>query len=229
MSESQPSWIGRRIGNRYQIEAILGRGGMSSVYKATDPNLQRTVAVKMIHPHLSEHPEFVKRFEQEAAAVARLRHPNIIQVHDFNHDGDVYYMILEHVAGETLEERLKSLNSANLRLPLAETIHIMTNLCNAVAYAHERNMVHRDLKPSNVIINLLNEPILMDFGIAKIVGGDHVHTATGATIGTAAYMAPELAQPDTAPPETATAAPPPTKRKPIAAIAAAVLLIGAII
>ncbi|KAA3654573.1 MAG: hypothetical protein DWQ04_34270, partial [Chloroflexi bacterium] len=194
MTDSQPSWIGRSIGGRYQIEDLLGRGGMSSVYKATDPNLQRAVAVKMIHPHLSEHPEFVKRFEQEAAAVAQLRHPNIIQVHDFNHEGDVYYMILEHVPGETLEKRLDALKGANLRLPLSETIHIMSNLCDAVAFAHERNMVHRDLKPSNVIINLLSEPILMDFGIAKIVGGGQVQTATGATIGTAAYMAPEQVQ-----------------------------------
>ncbi len=191
MTDSRPSWIGRTIGNRYRIEERLGRGGMSSVYKATDPNLQRSVAVKIIHPHLSEHPEFVKRFVQEAAAVAQLRHPNIIQVHDFNNEGDTYYMILEHVPGETLEERLISLKQANLRLPLSETIHILANLCDAVAYAHERNMVHRDLKPSNVIINLLGEPILMDFGIAKLVGGDRVHTATGATIGTAAYMAPE--------------------------------------
>ena len=91
MSDSQPTWIGRTIGGRYKIESLLGQGGMSSVYKATDPNLQRTVAVKLIHPHLSQHAEFVKRFEQEAAAVAKLRHPNIIQVHDFNNDQDIYY------------------------------------------------------------------------------------------------------------------------------------------
>lgn len=191
MPDSQPSWVGHTIGNRYQIEDLLGRGGMSSVYKAYDPNLQRSVAVKIIHPHLSEQPEFVRRFEQEAAAVAQLRHPNIIQVHDFNHEGDVYYMILEHVPGETLEKRLSALKRANLRLPLAETLHTLSRLCDAVAYAHERNMIHRDLKPSNVIINLLGEPILMDFGIAKLVGSTAVHTATGATVGTASYMAPE--------------------------------------
>ena len=191
MSDSQPSWIGRQVGGRYQIETLLGRGGMSSVFQALDPNLQRTVAVKIIHPHLSEHPEFVKRFEQEAAAVAQLRHPNIIQVHDFNHQGDVYYMILEHVPGVTLERQLAEIHLAQKRIPLSETIHVMSKLCEAVHYAHQRNMIHRDLKPSNVIITPEGEPILMDFGIAKIVGGDHVHTATGATIGTAAYMAPE--------------------------------------
>lgn len=191
MSDSQPTWTGRKIGGRYIIESLLGRGGMSSVYKATDPNLQRTVAIKIIHPHLSEHPEFVKRFEQEAAAVARLRHPNIMLVHDFNHEGSVYYIVFEYIAGNPLDRRMKDLKDAGLRLPLEEVIQIMVPLCEAVAYAHERNMIHRDLKPSNVIINLLGQPILLDFGIAKLVGGGHVHTATGATIGTAAYMAPE--------------------------------------
>jgi formylglycine-generating enzyme required for sulfatase activity len=191
MNDSQPTWNGRTIGGRYLIESLLGRGGMSSVYKATDPNLQRTVAIKIIHPHLSEHPEFLQRFEQEAAAVARLRHTNIMQVHDFNHEGNVYYIVFEHVAGNPLDNRLKELKEAGLKLPLDETIQIMAPLCEAVAYAHERNMIHRDLKPSNIIIDLLGQPILLDFGIAKIVGGGQVHTATGATIGTAAYMAPE--------------------------------------
>ncbi|VAW42956.1 hypothetical protein MNBD_CHLOROFLEXI01-2534, partial [hydrothermal vent metagenome] len=184
MNDSQPTWSGRTIGGRYIIESLLGRGGMSSVYKAVDPNLKRTVAIKIIHPHLSEHPEFVKRFEQEAAAVAKLRHSNIMQVHDFNHEGSVYYIVFEYVAGKPLDNRLKEMKEAGLRLPLEETIQIMAPLCEAVAYAHERSMIHRDLKPSNIIINLLGEPILLDFGIAKIVGGGQVHTATGATIGT---------------------------------------------
>ena len=192
MSDLQPTWTGRTIGGRYIIESLLGRGGMSSVYRATDPNLQRTVAIKLIHPHLSEHPEFVKRFEQEAAAVARLRHPNIMLVHDFNHQGGIYYIVFEYIAGNPLDNRLKELKEAGLRLPLEEALQIMIPLCEAVAYAHEHNMIHRDLKPSNVIINLLGQPILLDFGIAKLVGGGgHVQTATGATIGTAAYMAPE--------------------------------------
>lgn len=191
MVQSTPSWIGRTIGGRYKIESLLGRGGMSSVYKATDPNLQRAVAVKIIHPHLTDNPEFVKRFEQEAAAVAQLRHSNIIQVHDFNHVDGVYYMVLEYVPGETLEKKLTALNKAGLRMPLADTIRILSTICNAVDYAHQRRMIHRDLKPANVIIDLLGAPILMDFGIAKILGTDRIHTATGAAIGTAAYMSPE--------------------------------------
>ena len=102
MSESQPSWIGHQIGNRYQIESLLGRGGMSSVYKAIDPNLQRNVAVKIIHPHLSEHPEFVKRFEQEAAAVAQLRHPNIIQLFEIIETPKQLFLIMEFVSGGEL-------------------------------------------------------------------------------------------------------------------------------
>ena len=191
MSDQQPTWIGKTIGGRYEIIELLGRGGMSSVFKANDPNLQRTVAVKIIHPHLSENPEFIKRFEQEAAAVAKLRHPNIMQVHDFNHDNGVYYIIFEYIAGQPLDEKLKSLKEANIRMPVKDAVGFMIPLCDAVAYAHGRKMIHRDLKPSNVIIDLLNQPILLDFGIAKIIGGDHVHTATGATVGTASYMAPE--------------------------------------
>ncbi len=190
MTPSQSGWIGRTLGGRYQIEALLGQGGMSAVYRATDPNLRRTVAVKLIHSHLSSDPEFVRRFEQEAAAVAQLRHPNIIQVYDFDHDGDVYYIVLEHVPGETLHALLKTLNNTGKKLPLADTLQIMATICDAVAYAHQRNMIHRDLKPANVMLNPTGQPILMDFGVAKMLGEAH-HTATGDVIGTAQYMAPE--------------------------------------
>ena len=97
---SQPSWIGKTLGERYQIVELLGQGGMSAVYKANDPNLRRVVAIKLIHGHLSNDPKFVMRFEEEAAAVAQLRHPNIIQVFDFANDGDTYYIVFEFVPGE---------------------------------------------------------------------------------------------------------------------------------
>jgi serine/threonine protein kinase len=187
---SKLNWIGQTLGGRYQLETLLGQGGMSAVYRATDPNLRRTVAVKLIHTHLAADPEFVRRFEEEAAAVARLRHPNIIQVYDFNHDGDVYYMVLEFVPGETLQDKLRALNSQQKLLPFAETINVTISLCEAVQYAHNQGMIHRDLKPANVMITPKNEAILMDFGIAKIIGGENL-TATGAMIGTVAYMAPE--------------------------------------
>ena len=113
---AKSKWIGKSLSGRYQIEELLGQGGMSSVYKATDPNLKRVVAVKLIHPHLSDDQDFVKRFEEEATGVAQLRHPSIIQVYDFNSDDDNYYMILEFVPGETIQEHLKRLNADNRRL-----------------------------------------------------------------------------------------------------------------
>ena len=190
---SQPSWIGYHLGGRYIIEELLGQGGMSTVYRATDPNLRRPVAVKLIHPHLSSNAEFVRRFEEEAAAVAQLNHPNIIKVFDFNHDGDTYYMVLEYVPGETLQDRLKRLNEAGRRMPLSEVIDITASICDAVDYAHRRGMIHRDIKPANVMLSTQGRAILMDFGVAKILGGEQ-HTATGAVIGTALYMSPEQAR-----------------------------------
>ena len=117
---SQPSWIGQTLGGRYRIDQILGQGGMSAVYKAYDPNLKRVVAIKMIHTHLANDPKFLVRFEEEATAVAQLRHPHIVQVYDFNHDGDLYYMVQEFVAGETLQERLRRLNKAARRMSVTD-------------------------------------------------------------------------------------------------------------
>ncbi len=189
----QPSWIGYTIGGRYKIDRLLGQGGMSAVYQANDPNLRRSVAIKLIHAHLSSDPEFVKRFEEEAAAVAQLRHPNIIQVYDFNQDNGTFYMVLEFVQGETLQARLKNLSVAGKKMLLADTIRLMVKICDAAGYAHARGMIHRDLKPANVMLNPQGEPILMDFGVAKIKGGQ-MHTATGAIVGTPLYMSPEQAR-----------------------------------
>ncbi len=183
--------IGQMLGGRYRIDEILGQGGMSAVYKAFDPNLKRVVAVKMIHAHLADDPRFVARFEEEAAAVAQLRHPNIVQVFDFNHDGDLYYMIQEFIPGETLQQRLRRLHQANRRMPLTEAIQVTREIAEAAGYAHVRGLIHRDIKPANIMLNIHSQAILMDFGIVKIAGGDR-HTATGAVVGTALYMAPEM-------------------------------------
>ena len=190
---SKRRWIGQKLAGRYEIEELLGQGGMSAVYKGTDPNLRRTVAIKLIHAHLSEDPQFVSRFEEEAAAVAQLKHPNVIQVFDFDHDEDTYYMVLEFVPGETLQERLKRLNASKRRLSPKEAIDIAASICDALDFAHKRGMIHRDVKPANIMLNLQGQAILMDFGIAKIIGGKQ-HTATGAVVGTAMYMSPEQAK-----------------------------------
>ncbi len=187
---TQDAWIGQTINGRYQINNLLGKGGMSAVYKATDPNLRREVAIKLIHTHLSDNPEFVRRFEEEAAAVARLRHPNIIQVHDFDNQGELYYIVFEYIPGETLQDRLKRLDAVEQRMPLEETLQIMTSMGNALQYAHQEGLVHRDIKPANIMINKRGQAILMDFGIAKISGAGQ-HTATGMVLGTARYMSPE--------------------------------------
>jgi len=187
---TQPSWIGHNLGGRYLIDSELGQGGMSAVYRATDANLRRVVAVKLIHSHLSRDQEFVRRFEAEATSVAQLRHPNIVQVYDFNHEGDTYFIVFEFVPGETLQARLKRFTDAGRRLPFTEVFNISDGIGSALEYAHKRDIVHRDIKPANVMINVNEEPILTDFGIVKIVGGPQ-HTATGAVVGTARYMSPE--------------------------------------
>jgi len=198
---TRPSWIGQTLGGRYRIDDILGQGGMSAVYKAYDPNLRRVVAVKLIHAHLADDPKFVVRFEEEATAVAQLRHPNIVQVFDFNHDNDLYYMVQEFVAGETLQERLRRLNKSNRRMPLNEAIGYIINICDAAGYAHNRGLVHRDIKPANIMVDIHGQAILMDFGIVKITGGEK-HTATGAVVGTALYLAPESIRGETPDPRS---------------------------
>jgi len=166
---------------------------LATVYRAFDPKLRRDVAVKIIHPHLSENPKFVRRFEEEAAAVAQLRHPNIRQVFDSGHDGEIYYMVLEFLPGETLKERLYRYTQNGQLMPLSEVIPTIQQICSAIAYAHKNRIIHRDIKPSNVVINTQGEAILTDFGIAKMVGIEEF-TATGAVIGTAAYISPEQTQ-----------------------------------
>ena len=187
----QPDWIGQTLGGRYQIQELLGQGGMSSVFKAFDPNLQRIVAVKLIHPHLSSDPRFTARFEDEARAVAKLRHPNIVQVYDFNHEGKLYYMVQEFVPGQTLQALLAQSNEVGERLPLAVAIQYAADVCRAIDYAHRQGMIHRDIKPANIIINEDGQAILMDFGIVKLLQGDS-HTTTGTIVGTLSYMSPDL-------------------------------------
>ena len=125
--------------------------------------------------------------------MAHLRHPNIVQMYDFNHDGDLYYMVMEFVLGETLQTRLKRLNTSKRRLSIKDAVFFTADICDAAHYAHQRGMIHRDIKPANIMLDVNGKAILMDFGIARMVGASQ-HTATGAVLGTAMYMSPEQIQ-----------------------------------
>ena len=146
--------IGKTLG-KYQIIVRLGRGGMARVYKAYQPGLDRYVAVKVLHHHLAEESCFVNRFEREATAVARLRHPNIVQVYDYDREEQMYYMVMEYVEGPTLkaemEERQKAAEQDGQEFTLADIAAIFTSLAEAIDYAHSRGMIHRDLKPANIM------------------------------------------------------------------------------
>lgn len=187
----QDTLIGRSLGGRYKIKALLGRGGMSAVYKASDPKLKRTVAVKLIHPHLSTDNDFIRRFKTEAASIAAFRHPNIVQVYDFDYDGENYYMVMEYNAGGSLQELLNRLTNSGKKMPLVKAVSIIIDVCDALAYAHSLGAIHRDIKPANIMLTHEDQPILMDFGLVKILNATS-HTATGAIIGTARYMPPEI-------------------------------------
>src|SRR3972149_2902417 len=186
--------IGKTIG-RYQIVELLGRGGMAEVYKAYQKSLDRYVAIKLMHAFLSEDKDFFDRFNREAKNVATLSHANIIQIHDFDHEGETYYMVMEFVDGGTLKDRLEQLTQGQ-RLPLDEAVRITQDVGSALAYSHKRGMIHRDVKPANVMIDSTGHVKLTDYGIAKILSGAKF-TASGSILGTPAYMAPEqgLGQP----------------------------------
>lgn len=184
--------VGRTLG-KYRIVARLGRGGMAEVYKAYQPGLDRYVAIKVLHGHLADEEDFIGRFEREATAVARLRHPNIVQVYDFDVEDGLYYMVMEFVEGPTLKSELKERSVKGQIFTLAETTRIFTALASAIDYAHSRGMVHRDLKPANIMFTAEGQVVLTDFGIARIVGATR-YTLTGAISGTPAYMSPEQGQ-----------------------------------
>lgn len=185
------------VSGRYRIERALGQGGMGVVYEAFDVSLDRRVALKMIHPHLAADSTFTRRFEIEARAVARLDHPNLLRLHDFNSDGGRFYMVLQYLEGETLQARMDEGDGAAHIFSLDEAASIILDVCEGLSHAHALNLIHRDIKPANLM--LLPEPrvVLMDFGIAKMLDETSV-TAHGSVMGTALYMSPEQIRGETA-------------------------------
>jgi serine/threonine-protein kinase len=181
------------IAGRYELEHRLGRGGMSEVWGATDRELGRRVAIKLLAPDAD-----TARFDREARAIASLAHPNIVQLYDYGHDEGRPYMVLEYVPGGTLEDRLGEVDGKPL--PDGETTAIAGGVAAGLAHAHARGVVHRDLKPANVLFDEEGRPKLADFGIARLAAGEGTLTEAGTVLGTAAYISPEQASGEPASP-----------------------------
>lgn len=178
-----------RIG-KYVVKELLGRGGMGEIYRAYHPKLERDVAIKLIHTYRASDPLIVERFQREARVIAALRHPGIIQIHDFDVEGDAFYMVMEFIHGESLAQRLDRLQFQGSWISLSEALNLFEQITAAVAHAHSQGVIHCDLKPGNVLLTKDGQPVLADFGIAKLVTAERI-TATNDVFGTPHYMSPE--------------------------------------
>lgn len=194
------SFIGRTINNRYRLESLLGDGGMGAVYRAHDVNLDRQVALKVMHAHYARQEEFRTRLIQEARTAAKLDHPYIVRVWDFGDSDSGLFIAMEYVDGGSLRDHLRRLQRKRKVLPLKESLQIGAQIAEALDYAFQKGIVHRDIKPGNILLKALNradEPgelpfrtLLTDFGLVKLQEGLGI-TQSGATLGTPTYMSPE--------------------------------------
>lgn len=180
---------GTTVDGRYIVHSRLARGGMSTVYLATDRRLDRRVALKVLYPHLAEEPGFIDRFEQEAKSAARLSHPHVVGVLDQGVDDaggqPVAYLVMEFVPGRTLRDVLRDRG----RLPPREALQLLDAVVEGLAAAHEAGLIHRDVKPENVLLSDAGQVKIADFGLARAVSAT---TGTATLVGTAAYLSPEL-------------------------------------
>jgi Protein kinase domain len=179
--------IGRRLG-KYTLEAKLGEGGMAAVFRSHHPQFDRPVAIKILPPQVGQDPGFRARFEREGRTIAGLNHPNIIRIYDIDETDGLFYMVMDLLPGGTLEARLRE-----GRLDRKWSTDVMLKMAEALDYAHAHGVIHRDIKPSNVLLDADGQPVLADFGIAKLVQNetDPNLTSAGMVMGTPAYMAPE--------------------------------------
>jgi predicted Ser/Thr protein kinase len=180
--------VGELIGGRYELEELVGKGGMSSVYRARDRLLERTVALKLLHEHYSRDEDYVERFRREARAAAKLSHPNVVTVIDRGQADGRQFIVFEYVDGENL----KQLVEREGRLPVRTALELGIEIGRALAYAHESGLVHRDVKPQNVLLRN-GEVKVTDFGIARSLDVKSGLTETGTVLGTSDYIAPEQA------------------------------------
>jgi serine/threonine protein kinase len=171
----------------YSIERRVGQGGMASVFLARDTRLDRPVAVKAMPDSLREDPVMLQRFEHEARAVARLRHPNIVSVYDVIQTDEVDAIVMEYIAGSTLRDKL------GRRFSLDEVLDVLDPIADALDYAHRQGLIHRDVKPSNILFTADGSPVLSDFGLVRPSDQENGLTATATAIGTPEYISPEQA------------------------------------
>ncbi len=184
--------LGRVVEGKYRIDAVIGFGGMATVYRTTRLHIGDTVAMKILREDLLREPKFAERFRREAQAAAQLKHPNVVAVYDFGVASDgIVFLVMELVEGRTLREIIKERAPM---LALAATT-IVRQICGALAEAHRRDIVHRDVKPANIVVDEPPDGVrvkVLDFGIASLRGGTTMtFTETGAVLGTPAYMSPE--------------------------------------
>jgi eukaryotic-like serine/threonine-protein kinase len=181
--------VGELIVGRYELEELVGEGGMSSVYRAYDTVLERRVAIKVLHEHFSRDPEYVERFRREARAIARLAHPNVVTVIDRGEWEGRQFIVFEHVAGENL----KAIIAREGPLPVERALDLACQIAHALSFAHELGIVHRDVKPHNVLLAGGGTAKVTDFGIARALDADDALTETGTVLGTGQYFSPEQA------------------------------------
>ncbi|MGG0657888.1 Stk1 family PASTA domain-containing Ser/Thr kinase [Rummeliibacillus pycnus] len=181
--------VGKRISGRYKILDVIGGGGMSNVYLAHDMILDRDVAIKILHYNFSNEQEMHRRFQREALSATSLTHPNIVSIYDVGEDGDMHYLVMEYVKGQTLKQYIQNY------APLAPTkcVNIMKQLTSAIAHAHQNQIIHRDIKPQNILMDEDDNVKITDFGIAMALE-DTSFTRTNSVLGTVHYLSPEQAR-----------------------------------
>lgn len=187
--EGETQAVGTVIANRYCIEAEIGRGGMGIVYKAIDRELERPVALKVLHPRISDRPEAVTQLREEALAAMRLTHGNIVRLHNFENAPDAVYLLMEYVPGQSLAKMLS--NGLAAGFTERDVVRIAQQVCDALIAAHKAGVIHRDIKPSNILLTPEGDVKIVDLGIASAQGPRLSQGPRTSTAGTPTYMAPE--------------------------------------